>query len=95
VWASLDIKGREKIVEDAQKKLDWAVAKEQFRCKIIGFNFDRHTYKVEFKQEEALITAKEIARDWIDDIDPADSYVRDELKSLFRKIDLEMNPFSW
>ena len=45
----------ERRIKEAQEKLNWAVANEKFECKIIGFNFDKETCKVEFKYKGEII----------------------------------------
>ncbi len=79
-----------KRVEDAQKKLEWAIESLDLsiKCMVIGYKDEK--YKVQFfTREDKLIRAVgfNISEEWIKDTNPMKDDIRDDLKSLL--IDLE------
>lgn len=79
-----------KKMEDAQRKLEWAIESLNLsiKCMVISYKDDK--YKVQFfTWEDKLIRAVgfNISEDWIKDTNPMKDDIRDELKSLL--IDLE------
>ncbi len=79
-----------KRVEDAQRKLEWAIESLNLSIKCMVINYKDEKYKVQFfTRENKLIRAVgfNISEEWIRDTNPMKDDIRDELESLL--IDLE------
>ncbi len=79
-----------KKVENAQRKLEWAIESLNLSIKCMVLSYKDEKYKVQFfTQENNLIRSVgfNISEEWINDTNPMKDDVRDELKSLL--IDLE------
>ncbi len=79
-----------KRIEDAQRKMEWAIESLNLsiKCMVIGYKDEK--YKVQFfTREDKLIRAMgfNISGEWIRDTNPMNDDICDELKSLL--IDLE------
>lgn len=86
--ANVAIKGEEKI-EEAQKKLEWAIsyANEGFRPKVTAYDLhDDLAFSVEFWEKENLLLAVNIPRSAIDDCNPKEKYLPGYLRGLFREV---------
>jgi DNA-binding response OmpR family regulator len=60
--------GENKIIKEAQKRLDWVTLsyRKKFRCEVISY--DGNNYRVRFSQREGLIAIESIPRKEIDDL---------------------------
>ena len=79
-----------KKMEDAQRKLEWAIESLNLSIKCMVINYKDKKYKVQFfTRENKLIRAVgfNISEEWIRDTIPMKDDIRGELKSLL--IDLE------
>jgi len=79
-----------KRIEDAQKKLEWAIESLNLSIKCMVINYKDEKYNVQFfTWENKLIRAVgfNISEKWIRDTIPMEDDIHDELKSLL--IDLE------
>lgn len=79
-----------KKIEDAQRKLEWAIESLDLGIKCMVISYKDEKYKVQFfTREDNLIRAVgfNISGEWIKDTIPTKDEIQDELKSLL--IDLE------
>ena len=79
-----------KKIEDAQRKLEWAIESLDLGIKCMVISYKDEKYKVQFfTREDKLIRAVgfNISGEWIKDTIPTKDEIQDELKSLL--IDLE------
>jgi hypothetical protein len=79
-----------KRINDAQKKLDWAIESLDLSIKCMVINYKGEQYKVQFfTWGNRLIRGVgfSIPEKWIEDTNPRNSDIHDELKGLL--IDLE------
>ena len=79
-----------KRIEDAQRKLEWAIESLNLsiKCMVIGYKHEK--YKVQFfTREDKLIRAVgfNISEEWIRDTIPMKNDIHNELKNLL--VDLE------
>jgi hypothetical protein len=79
----------EEKIEEAQKKLEWAVSytNEGFRPKVTAYDLDGDlAFSVEFWEKEHLLLAVNIPRSAIDDCNPKEKYLPGYLRGLFREV---------
>ena len=79
-----------KRIEDAQRKMEWAIESLNLSIKCMAIGYKDGKYKVQFfTREDKLIRAVgfNISEEWIRETNPMKDDIRDELKSLL--IDLE------
>ncbi len=79
-----------KKINDAQKKLDWAIESLDLSIKCMVINYKEEKYRVQFfTWENKLIRGEgfSIPEKWVEDTKPRNNNIHDELKSLL--IELE------
>jgi hypothetical protein len=81
-----------KKINDAQKKLDWAIESLDLSIKCMAINYKDEKYKVQFfTWENKLIRGVgfSIPEEWIGDTNPMKNAIHDELKSLLIELEQE------
>jgi len=81
-----------KMIDDAQKILDWAIVNLNLSIKCMVINYKDEKYKVQFfTWDNKLIRGVgfNIPEEWIKDTNPIKNDIHDELKSLLIKLEQE------
>jgi hypothetical protein len=79
-------------INDAQKKLDWAIQSLDLSIKCMVLNYKDQKYKVQFFTWENKVirgVGFKIPERWIEDTNPRNNDIHDELESLLKELEQE------
>jgi hypothetical protein len=81
---------KKKMIEKAQKILDWAIINlnGSVKCKIDDYGDEKYLARF-FKRSKKLIKGVNIPEEWIEDTNPNKNEIHDKLKSLLRILEKE------
>ena len=83
----MDIKEKEKRIDDAQEILNWAIIhlSGTIVCKVIDYK--NENYRVQFfTKENKLIMPVQIPEEWIKGSNPRENLIHEALKTLLKNI---------
>lgn len=77
---------------DAQEILEGAIRQLELsiKCEVKGYRDEKYPTDF-FIKEKKLVKSVNIPQEWIEDSAPSENVIRDELKSLLRKLEKEMS----
>jgi hypothetical protein len=86
----MDIKEKEKRIDEAKEILNWAIMhlNGSIQCKVIDYKYEN--YRVQFlTKENELIMPVQISEEWIKDSNPRENFIHDKLKILLINLEKE------
>lgn len=86
----MNIGEKTNLIMEAQKILDWAITNlnGRIRCKVVDYRNERYLVQF-FTEENELIRGVNIYEEWVEDTNPKDNFIHDELYGLLRKLEKE------